>query len=141
MIRNHFTAAVSGLIVSDVNFSFSCFAHNHGFGLLQVWCPYCVLLEFGIQDTLSYKVIRKMCNTDNHYVPLTQQAHVPLSQDRHALRREICTTAIRAKMADLIHKACPSFGRLIRNNRVAEVLGRGWKNMMQARWVWGRAEF
>ena len=68
-IRNHFTAAVSWLIVSDVNFNFSCFGHNHGFCFLQVWRPTvfastkrCVLLKFGLQDTLSYKVI-KTCAT------------------------------------------------------------------------------
>ena len=31
MIRKHFMAVVPGLIVSDVNFNFSCFIHNHRF--------------------------------------------------------------------------------------------------------------
>ena len=59
MIRNHSPAVVPGLIVSDVNFNFSCFVHNHGFCFLQVWCPtvfassgHRVLLNFGLQDTL-----------------------------------------------------------------------------------------
>ena len=39
MMRTHSTAAVSGMITSDVNFTFSWFIHNHGFCFLQVWCP------------------------------------------------------------------------------------------------------
>ena len=69
-VRHHFTAAVSGLTVSDVNFNFSFFGHNHGFCFLQVWCPTVfassgqyVLLKFGPQDTLSYKVLKHKCNT------------------------------------------------------------------------------
>ena len=53
MIRSYFTAAVPGLIISDVNFNFSCFVLNHGFCFLQVWCPavfassgHCVLLKW-----------------------------------------------------------------------------------------------
>ena len=63
MIRNHCTAAVPGLIISDVNFNFSCFIHNHGLCVLHVWHPivfassgHVVQLKFGLQDTLSYKV-------------------------------------------------------------------------------------
>ena len=70
-IRGYFAKAVPGLIVSDVNFSFSWFVHNHGFCFLQVWCPTVfvssgrrVLFKFGPQDNLSYKVLKKMCNTD-----------------------------------------------------------------------------
>ena len=64
-------AAVPGLIVSDVNFNFSCFVPNQGFSFFggQVWFPtvfassgHCVLLKFGLQDTLSYKVLRKIFN-------------------------------------------------------------------------------
>ena len=42
MIRSHLRAAVPGLIVSDVNFNFSCFDHNYGFCLLQVYC-FCII--------------------------------------------------------------------------------------------------
>ena len=65
MIRSYLTAAVPGLIVSDVNFNFSCSVHNHRFCFLEVWCPTVfvslrhVLSKFGIQDTLSCKVIKK----------------------------------------------------------------------------------
>ena len=66
MIGSHFTAAVSGLIVCDVNFNCSCFVQNHRFCFLQVRCPtvfassgHCGLLKFGLQDTSPYKVIRK----------------------------------------------------------------------------------
>ena len=72
MIRSCFTATVPGLIVtlslfvSDVNFNFYFFLHNRGFCFLQVWCPtgfaslgQRVLLKFGLQDTLSYKVMKK----------------------------------------------------------------------------------
>ena len=55
MIRSNFTAAVPGLTVSDLNFNFSCFVHNHGSCFLRVWCPtvfassgHCVLLKFGL---------------------------------------------------------------------------------------------
>ena len=58
--------AILGLIVRDVNFNFSCFVHNHEFCFLQVWCPavfassgHRVLLKLGLQDTLSYKVLKK----------------------------------------------------------------------------------
>ena len=51
-------------------FNTSCYVHNHGFCYRQVLCPivfassgHCVLLQFGLQDTLSYKVLKKMCNT------------------------------------------------------------------------------
>ena len=60
MIRNHSTAAVPGLTVSDVNFNISCLVHNR-FRFLQVWCPtdfassgHGVLLNFGPRDSLSY---------------------------------------------------------------------------------------
>ena len=59
--------AVSGLIISDVNFNFSCFIHNHIYCFLQVWCPVvfassgqCILLKFGLQDTLSFKVLKNV---------------------------------------------------------------------------------
>ena len=59
MIRNHSTAAVPGLTVSDVNFNFSCIVYNNGFRFLQVWCPtvfassgHRVLLKSGLQDTV-----------------------------------------------------------------------------------------
>ena len=70
MIRNHFTAAVSGLIVSDVNLNFSCFVHNvqrilFSASLVSLcFCIIrtlfeCVLSNFGLQDTLSYQVLKK----------------------------------------------------------------------------------
>ena len=75
MIRSHlrwFKAAAPGLIVSDVNFNFSCFVHNHRFCFLPVWCPtvfessrHSVLLKFGLQDTLSYEVIEKRKTLDH----------------------------------------------------------------------------
>ena len=52
--------------------NFSWCVHSHGFWFLQVWCltvfastGQCVLLKFGLQDTLSYKVLKNMCNTVN----------------------------------------------------------------------------
>ena len=73
MIRGHFTAAVPGPIVSYVNFTFSCFVHNHRFCFLQDWCPtvfassgHRVLLEFGLQDTLSCKLIKKCATLAMH---------------------------------------------------------------------------
>ena len=52
--------------------NFSCFVHNHGICFLQVWCPavfassgHRVRLKFGLQDTLSCKVIKK-CATLLH---------------------------------------------------------------------------
>ena len=75
MTRSHFMAAVPGLIISDVNFNFSCFLHNSQFCFLQVWCPtgptvfassgHCVLLKFGLQDTLSHKVIKNGWTLDS----------------------------------------------------------------------------
>ena len=66
MIRHHSAADVPGLFVSDVNFSFSCFVHNDGFCFLQVGWPTvfaspspCVPLTFGLQDALSYQVLKK----------------------------------------------------------------------------------
>ena len=63
MINSHSTAAVPGLIVSDVNFNFSCFVHNHRICFLQVWCPtafassgHRVILNVGHPDTLSKKL-------------------------------------------------------------------------------------
>ena len=38
MIRNQSTATVP-VWNQSVNFKISCFVHNHGFFLLQVWCP------------------------------------------------------------------------------------------------------
>ena len=62
-------AAVQGLIVNEVNFNFSCFVHNNGFCFLHIWFPTLlassgrrVLLKFGLQNTSSYKVLKKMCN-------------------------------------------------------------------------------
>ena len=82
MIRSHSAAAVSGIIVSDVNFNFSCFVHNSGFCFLQVWCPtvfvssgHHVLLNFGIQDTLSYNVL-KQCATLSNKRSVTAQVMV-----------------------------------------------------------------
>ena len=67
MIGHHSTAAVPGLAVSDVNFNFSSFVHNHGFCFLQVWCPtvfvssgHRVLLNVGLWDTLFYYVLKKL---------------------------------------------------------------------------------
>ena len=61
MIRNRCTIAVS-----YVNFKISCLVHNNRFCFLQVWCPTvfarsgrCVMLNFGLQDTLSYEVVKK----------------------------------------------------------------------------------
>ena len=67
-IRNHSRAAVPGLmIVSGVNFTFSCFVHKHRFCFLRVWCStdfassgHPVLLKFGLQDTLSLKVLKNV---------------------------------------------------------------------------------
>ena len=66
MIRNHCVAAVSGLIINDVNINFSCFVHNHGFCFLQVWSPVVtassgrsLLSRYGLLDTLSYEVLKK----------------------------------------------------------------------------------
>ena len=66
MVSSHITAPIQGLIVSDVNFNFSCFVHHHVFCFLQVWCPavfaslgLLVILKFDLQDTVSYKVIKK----------------------------------------------------------------------------------
>ena len=68
-IRNHSTVAVPGLIVSDGNFNISHFVHNR-FCFLQVWCPtvfassgHPVPLNFGLKNTLSYCMLKKMCNT------------------------------------------------------------------------------
>ena len=73
MVRSHFMAAVLGLIVSDKNFNFSCFVHNHRFCFLQVSCltvfalsGHRVLFKFGLQDTLSYNVLKK-CATLQQY--------------------------------------------------------------------------
>ena len=73
MIRSHFTAAVPGLIVSHVNFEVSCSVHNHRFCFQQVWCPpdfaslgHSVLLKFGLQYNLSYKVIKKKVQHCSH---------------------------------------------------------------------------
>ena len=67
MIRNHSTAAVQGLIISDVNFYFSCFVHNHRSCFLPVWCPivfaslgHHVLLKSDPQDTLSQKMLKNV---------------------------------------------------------------------------------
>ena len=75
MIRNHSVAVVLGLIISDVNFNFPCFISNHGMGFMQNFCPavFCkflsygffassghrVLSTFGLQDTLSRKMLKK----------------------------------------------------------------------------------
>ena len=53
MIRNHSTAVVPGLIVSDVNFNFSCFIHNNGF----VFCKSGVLLLLHHRDTVSCSIL------------------------------------------------------------------------------------
>ena len=50
MIRNHSTAAVPGLSVSDVNFNFTCFVHNYGFCFLQ----FLVLQFLHHQDSVSF---------------------------------------------------------------------------------------
>ena len=102
MIRSHQMAAVPGLTVSDVNFNFSCLVHNHGFCFLKVWCPtvyassgHSVLLTFGLQDTLSHKVIKKMCNTaagqqismlcsDHGFV----QSHLPVAVKQRQLLQQ-----------------------------------------------------
>ena len=73
IIRSRFTAAVPRLIVGDANFNFfSYFVHSHGFRFLEVWCltvfassGHHVLLKSGLQDTLSFKLLKKMCNTVN----------------------------------------------------------------------------
>ena len=49
MIRDHLMVAVQGLIVSDVNFNFSSFIHNHEF----VFCKSGVLLFLHL-GTVSY---------------------------------------------------------------------------------------
>ena len=66
IIRSHFMAAVSGLIVSGVNFNFFCFVHNCGFCFLQVWCPtvfassgHRILLKFESPGHFEYKMIKK----------------------------------------------------------------------------------
>ena len=76
MIRNS-TAAVLGLTVSDVSINFSSFVHKHRFCFRHVRCPtvfasskHHVLLKFGLQDTLSCKVLEK-CAT------LEQKKSVP----------------------------------------------------------------
>ena len=63
-------AAVSGLTVSDLNFNFSYFVHNHGRCFLQVWrltifasSGFGVLSKFGLQYTLSYEKVLKKCAT------------------------------------------------------------------------------
>ena len=65
-------AAVPGLIVSNVNCNFSCFVHNHGFCFLQVWCfavfaslERGILFKFDLQDTLSYKMLKKCVTMRN----------------------------------------------------------------------------
>ena len=65
MMRGHFTAVVSGPIVNDMNFNFSCFVHNPALCFLQVWCPtvfassgQSVLLNL-VCSTLSYKVLKR----------------------------------------------------------------------------------
>ena len=71
MIRNHTKAAVPRLTVKDVNFDFSCFVHNNGILFSASPVSYCfcvssgqlVPLNFGLQDTLPYKVLKKMCNS------------------------------------------------------------------------------
>ena len=62
-----------------MNFNFSCFVHNHRLCFLQVWCPtvsallgHHVILRFDLHYTLSYKVIKKMCNA----VGVTQSCHM-----------------------------------------------------------------
>ena len=59
MIRSHFTATVPGLIVSDVNFNFSCFVHNYVVVVFfflggVVFCKSGVPLFLGHRDTVSY---------------------------------------------------------------------------------------
>ena len=70
MIRNHSTLTVPGLLVADVNFSFSCFVHN-GFcfcNWVQVWCSaVCVIrtrcIDFWSPGRFVLEDARKMCNT------------------------------------------------------------------------------
>ena len=61
MIWNHFTAAFSGLIVSEVNFNFPVLFTIMDF----VFCMSAVLLFLHHQDTVSYKnlVSRTLCPT------------------------------------------------------------------------------
>ena len=82
MIRNHTKAAIPGLTVKDVNFDFSCFVHNNGILFSASPVSYCffvssgqhVPLNFGLQDTLSYEVLKK-CATLGLYHP-SRSAHI-----------------------------------------------------------------
>ena len=69
IIKSHFTAAIPGLIVSELNFNFSCYVHNHGFCFLQDWRPtvpassgHHVLLKL-VSITLCPIRWKKMCKT------------------------------------------------------------------------------
>ena len=65
MIRNLHMAAVPGLIVSDVNCNFP-YVHNHWLffsASLEFYCfayrGHCVLLKLGLQNTLTYEVLKR----------------------------------------------------------------------------------
>ena len=92
MIRSYFTAAVPGLIVSDVNFNFSCFVHNNRFCFLQVWCStafassgHNVLLKLGLQDTVSYKVTKNCAalKTTHTYTYTRTHTHTHTHTNTH----------------------------------------------------------
>ena len=118
MVRSHFTAAVPGLIASDVNFNFSCFVHNHGFCLLQVRCRtafassgYHVLLKFGLQDTLSHKVLKKcaklrgdrnfcVCCTPPRRVHVQSTLHANTQTQKHLRIRTPTESSIQGKQND-----------------------------------------
>ena len=71
MVGNHSVAAGLGQIISDVNLNFPCSQPQiFFFFFLPIWYPivfassgHYALSQFGLQDTLSYKVLKKMCNT------------------------------------------------------------------------------
>ena len=72
MVRNHSTAAVLGLIVSDINFNFLCFVHSTGFCFLQVWCPsvFCNIrtlcpITFWSPGNIVLLGVQNMCNIAN----------------------------------------------------------------------------
>ena len=85
MIRSHFTAAAPGLSQwCELQLFLFYSIHNHWFCFLQVWCPvfaslgHRILLKFGLQDTLLYKVLKK--NVQYCLTPSSREYQVSTSE-------------------------------------------------------------